>query len=529
MRNLPSRRSLIRFKATIEQRARRASIADPPSLSPCRKERKRDRMNRSVRTLGALKETAYRSRSVRDEVRENVMAALKRGEPLFPGIVGFDETVIPAMVNAILSRHDILLLGLRGQAKTKLCRSLVRYLDEWIPVIEGSPLNEDPIAPRSNEARARVAEAGDETPVTWIHRDERYHEKLATPDVSMADLIGDIDPIRASREKLDLSDERVIHYGIIPRTNRGLFCLNELPDLQQRIQVGLLNLLEERDLQVRGFPLRLDLDIVMLFTANPEDYTNRRNIITPLKDRIASQVITHYPTSIEAAMAITEGEADVERSIAVRIPRFFREVIEEIAVQARKSEHVDQTSGVSARLPISALELLVSNVERRMLTTGETVPASRLCDLFALLPAVTGKLELVYEGEQEGAGIVAERLIGRAIKEVFLRYFPPVYDDRHEGGGGEPLYETIQAWFRGGNHVEITDFKPAHRENALLDEVDGLDELARKFFPEMNGDELPAVKELILEGLHQHSVLSREGLSGTIRYGDMLSRMMRDL
>ncbi len=486
-------------------------------------------MDRSIRTLGRLRESGYISRTVRDEVRENVMRAMQEGEDLFPGIVGFDETVIPGVINALLSRHDILLLGLRGQAKTRICRSLVRFLDEWTPVIAGSSLNEDPLAPHSNQARALVEETGDDTPVAWIHRDERYREKLATPDVSMADLIGDIDPIRASREKLDLSDERVIHYGIIPRTSRGLFCLNELPDLQPRIQVGLLNILEERDLQIRGFPIRLHLDIIMLFTANPEDYTNRGNIISPLKDRIASQVITHYPDSIDMAMEITAREASLDRSVKVRIPRFFREVIEEIAVQARESEHVDQTSGVSARLPISALELLVSNVERRSILTGDQNPVPRLCDLFALMPAITGKVELVYEGEQEGASIVAERLLGRAIKQVFLNYFPPVHDERKDQEEGEPLYDLVQEWFRGGSSVEITDRKEAAKERAALDQVDGLDGLVDKYLPTDNVEERAAVKELILEGLHQHSVLSREGLFGAVRYGDMLSRMMRDL
>ena len=487
-------------------------------------------MDRTISTLGALKESGYRSRSVRDEVRENLIRAIEAKEELFPGIIGYEDTVIPGVVNALLSRHDILLLGLRGQAKTRICRSISRFLDEWTPVIAGSNLNEDPLTPHSNTAKKLVAEAGDDTPVAWIHREERYQEKLATPDVSMADLIGDIDPIRASREKLDLSDERVIHYGIIPRTSRGLFCLNELPDLQQRIQVGLLNILEERDLQIRGFPIRLHLDIIMLFTANPEDYTNRGNIITPLKDRIASQVITHYPDSIEDAMKITAREASLDRSMEIAIPRFFREIIEEIAVQARASEHVDQTSGVSARLPISAIELLVSNVERRALMTGEQNPAPRLCDLFALMPAVTGKLELVYEGEQEGASIVADRLIGRAVKQVFLNYFPPVHDERKgESSAGEPLYETVQAWFRQGNTVEITDQGNGSNNGSHLNEVSGLNELVEKYMPAENAQERAAAKELILEGLHQHSVLSREGLYGAIKYGDMLSRMMRDI
>ncbi len=486
-------------------------------------------IHRSIRTLGALKETDYRPRSVRDEVRDNIIRALKSKEQLFPGIIGYEETVIPNMVNALLSRHDILLLGLRGQAKTRILRSLRQFIDEWTPVIEGSSLNEDPLAPHSKGAIDLIAEAGDETPVAWLHRDERYQEKLATPDVSMADLIGDIDPIRASRERLDLSDERVIHYGIIPRTNRGLFCLNELPDLQPRIQVGMLNILEERDIQIRGFPLRLHLDIIMLFTANPEDYTNRGNIITPLKDRIESQVITHYPDSIDQAMAITTQEAHLDRSIDVQVPQFFREVIEEIAIQARKSEHVDQSSGVSARLPISALEILASNVERRVILNADTSPVPRLCDLFAVLPAVTGKLELVYEGEQEGPSIVAGRLIGKAIKSVFQRHFPPVHDSRKEQRESEPLYATIAGWFNGGGSIEITDHRSGAEEEAALTQIDGLKELVEKHLVLGSPDEMPAAMELVLEGLHQHSILSREGMYGAIRYGDMLSRMMRDI
>lgn len=487
-------------------------------------------MHTHIRTLGALKESGYRTRSVRDEVRENLIRAMKEGGPLFPDIVGYDKTVIPQLVNALLSRHDILLLGLRGQAKTRIARSLARFLDEWIPAVGGSSLNEDPFHPVAGPTRKMIDEIGDETPVEWIHRDQRYQEKLATPDVSMADLIGDIDPIRASRDRLDLSDERVIHFGIIPRTNRGLFCLNELPDLQPRIQVGMLNILEERDLQIRGFPLRLKLDILMLFTANPEDYTNRGNIITPLKDRIPSQVITHYPESREEGIRITRQEARVERSLEIRIPPVFREIVEEIAIQARESEHVDQTSGVSARLPISAMETLVSNVERRAIQTGDANAAPRLSDLFALLPAITGKLELVYEGEQEGATLVATRLVGRAVKSVFLKYFPPVHEDRRgTPGPKEPLYEKVQAWFSAGNKVEITDHRPSAKEREALAAVPGLRELAEKYLPVKSDEERASAMELVLEGLHQHSVLSREGLYGSAHYGDMLSRMIRDL
>jgi magnesium chelatase subunit I len=486
-------------------------------------------MRPNIRTLGALKETGYRPRTVREEVRENVISELRSGGRLFPDIVGYEKTVIPQLVNALLSRHDILLLGLRGQAKTRLARSLACFLDEWVPVVAGSSLNEDPLRPATGPTTRRIQEAGDELPIDWLHREERYQEKLATPDVSMADLIGDIDPIRASRERLDLSDERVIHFGLIPRTNRGVFCLNELPDLQPRIQVGMLNILEERDVQIRGFPIRLRLDLLIVFTANPEDYTNRGNIITPLKDRIASQVLTHYPETLDDALRITSQEAELVRSVEVRVPRFMREVVEEIAIQARRSEHVDQASGVSARLPISAMEVLVSNVERRRILTGDRSPVPRLCDLFALLPAITGKLELVYEGEQEGATIVATRLIGEAIKTVFLRYFPAVHQERKGAGGAEPLYEKVQSWFAAGKTITITDHLPSEPERAALRSIPGLRELADKYLPAASEDEAAAVMELVLEGMHQHSVLAREGLYGSARYGDMLTRMMQDL
>jgi magnesium chelatase subunit I len=487
-------------------------------------------MKRKIATLGALRESGYVSRSVRDELRENVTAALAEKRPLFTGIIGYDETVVPMIVNALLSRHDILLLGLRGQAKSRVLRQLAGFLDEWMPVVRGSSLNEDPLAPLTQPVEDQIAEQGDDTPIDWLHREQRYQEKLATPDVSMADLIGDVDPIRASRDRLDLSDERVIHYGLVPRANRGLLCLNELPDLQARIQVGLLNILEERDVQIRGFPIRLSLDIVMLFTANPEDYTNRGSIITPLKDRIGSQILTHYPRRIEDAVKITHQEADVRRSVETEVPAFYREVIEEIAIQARESDHVDQTSGVSARLPISALEMLVSNVERRAITTGETSGSPRLCDLFALIPAVTGKIELVYEGEQEGASIVAEKLIGRAIRTVFRRHFAPIHrESRKETSSPEELYSKVQAWFAAGNSIGVTDFEPADVERKALVKIDGLEELTRKYLDIRNDEELLAGMQLALEGMHQHSMLAKEGTHGVVTYGDMISRMMQDL
>ena len=377
-------------------------------------------------TFGTLKESGYHPRPVKDELRANLIARLRSGAPLFPGIVGYEHTVEPQIVNALLSRHDFILLGLRGQAKTRLLRALAGFLDEWVPAIEGCPLNSDPLLPLTHHARTLLETRGDDAPIVWLHRDLRYQEKLATPDVTIADLIGDIDPIKAATLRLDYSDERVIHYGIIPRTNRGIFAINELPDLQPRIQVGLLNILEEKDFQIRGFPVRMPLDVLMVFSANPEDYTNRGNIITPLRDRINSQIITHYPLRREHGLAITSQESWVERGsgVEVAIPPFMRELVEEVAIQARKSEYVDQNSGVSARLPIALIENLVSNAERRALVTGETKVTTRVCDLQQAVSAVSGKVELVLEGEQEGALNVARALLGRGIKGLFRSASP---------------------------------------------------------------------------------------------------------
>ncbi|MFH2055928.1 MAG: magnesium chelatase, partial [bacterium] len=377
-----------------------------------------------AQTLGQLKKSGYRSRSVRAEMRENLIELMRAGKSRWPGIVGYERTVIPQLENAILSRHDILLLGLRGQAKSRILRQLVNLLDPRIPVIRGSLLNEDPLAPITRQSERLLAEAGDDLEIDWLSCEERYHEKLATPDVSVADLIGDIDPIKAVREKLDLSDEQVIHWGIVPRTNRGIFAINELPDLQPRIQVSLLNILEENDIQIRGFPIRLQLDLMMAFTANPEDYTNRGNIITPLKDRIASQINTHYPKNLEQAKRITAQEAWTTRDRQIEVPELLKDIIEEIAFTARESEHIDQTSGVSARLPISAYENLISNVERRAALNGDNDYSPRLCDLYAAIASICGKVELVYEGELEGPTKVAVTLIGEATRKVFERHFP---------------------------------------------------------------------------------------------------------
>jgi len=495
------------------------------------------------RTLGELERSDYRARSVKDEMRANLIARLKGGVELFPGIVGYDHTVVPQIVNAILSRHDFILLGLRGQAKTRILRGLSTFLDEWTPAIEGCPLRSDPLHPLTHHARQAVREKGPDTPIEWVHRDQRYQEKLATPDVTIADLIGDIDPIKAATLRLDYSDERVIHYGIIPRSNRGIFAINELPDLQPRIQVGLLNILEEKDFQIRGFPVRMPLDVLMVFSANPEDYTNRGNIITPLRDRINSQIMTHYPQSREHGMAITAQESWVQRDGAVEvvIPEFIRELIEEVAIQARQSEYVDQNSGVSARLPIALIENLVSNAERRGLRTGEGRVVTRICDLAHAVSGVSGKVELVLEGEQEGAMNVARALLGRGVKALFSQRFPDAYKPRRNRGGAtaappsdEPMaaseYRPILEWFAGGNHIEISDDIPQEEYMRRLSSVRGLDKVAVKYLEPGTAEEVAVAMELVLEGLHQNSILSRERTDGaTTAYKDMLKSMLSGL
>jgi len=481
-------------------------------------------------TLGELKRSGWKSRPVKQEMRENLLGRLRAREELFPGIVGFDKTVIPQLVNAILAKHHFILLGLRGQAKTRIIRQLTPLLDEYQPVIAGTYLNEDPFHPISPRAQKTIADLGDETPIEWRHRSERYHEKLATPDVSIADLVGDIDPIKAAREKLDISNEEVIHWGIIPRTNRGIFAINELPDLQPRIQVGLLNILEESDIQVRGFPLRVPLDICMVFSANPEDYTNRGNIITPLKDRIDSQIMTHYPRSLEDAKAITEGEADVAHA-DVTIPELVQDLIEETTFQARASDFVDQSSGVSARVSISACENLVSAVEQRNLRSGDKDPFPRVCDIYAILPALTGKIELVYEGEQEGPAMVAQALIGKAISEVFRRHFPAPRKEKSDPDRSPTPnpYEAVIDYFSTGRKLELSDELTLDQYRSALTGVAGLKEIVRKHFDTRDERELLLRMELVLEGLHHHNVIAREEEDTIFRYSDILSDMLQGM
>jgi magnesium chelatase subunit I len=484
-------------------------------------------------TFGELRKSGYTVKSVKDELRENLIAKLKNNEPLFPKIVGYEKTVIPAIVNAILARHDIILLGLRGQAKSRIVRALPGLLDEYIPVVKGSEINDNPFRPVSKFAVDLVSQCGDATPIEWIHRDQRYGEKLATPDVTIADLIGDIDPIKAAAQRLHYAHEGAIHFGIIPRCNRAIFAINELPDLQPRIQVGLFNILEEKDIQIRGFNVRIPMDIMLVFTANPEDYTNRGNIITPLKDRIDSQILTHYPRSLGDAIRITEQEAHISRDgQEIRIPFFFKEIIEHIAFEARKSEFVDQKSGVSARLTIAAMENLISNAERRAIMHNDSMVVPRICDLAHVLPGMTGKLELVFEGEQEGTVKVSKALLGKAVRETFKKYFPDPLKKRvrpaQEQGvksmvAEDPEYGKIIHWFESGNVAEVSDDMSLEEYTRELDKVKGLREFTKRNMPDADERyEMPSVMEFVLDGLHQSSKIAKDEVDHVTSYKDMV-------
>ncbi|MCX7014416.1 MAG: magnesium chelatase [Candidatus Sumerlaeota bacterium] len=481
-------------------------------------------------TVGELKRHGWRPRSVREEMRENVVAALRARKPLFPGIVGYEETVIPRIINALLARHDFLLLGLRGQAKTRLLRQLVAFLDDAVPVIADSPIHEDPLKPVTPTGRRLVREAGDDLPIAWLERQDRYQEKLATPDVTIADLIGDIDPIKAMNQKLDFANEEVIHYGIVPRSNLGIFALNELPDLQPRIQVGLLNILEEQDFQIRGFPIRMPLDVLMVFTANPEDYTNRGNIITPLKDRIEAQIMTHYPRSLEEGIAIIKQESWSERDgrVKLTVPDLFYTLIEQTAAEARVSDFVDRNSGVSARMPISLLETVLSSMERRALLNGETEALPRVCDLYASLSAITGKIELVYKGEQQGAGQVAEHLIGKAVKELFNGMFVPNYKRGRDPKHSFAEFSEVVGWFESGQTIDLNDEQPQQEYATRLNAIPGLRRKAQRAFPAVRDPQLSAAMEFLLEGLAQNFVLSKFKVASGTRYADQLTEMQQE-
>ncbi|MFT5216091.1 MAG: magnesium chelatase subunit I [Glaciecola sp.] len=482
----------------------------------------------TIKMLGDLKKAGYQSKSIKDELRDNLIKKIKNKEKTFEGIHGYENTVIPELERAILSRHNINLLGLRGQAKTRLARLMLNLLDEYIPVVEGSEINDDPLRPISRYAIELIKEKGDKTPISWMHRSERFAEKLATPDVTVADIIGDVDPIKAANLKLSYADDRVIHYGMIPRANRCIFVINELPDLQARIQVALFNILQEGDIQIRGFKLRLHLDMQFLFTANPEDYTNRGSIVTPLKDRIGSQILTHYPIDIETAKLITEQEASVleGQKESVMVPDLARDLIEQIVFEARESEFVDAKSGVSARLSITAFENLLSTAERRALLNNDGTTTVRLSDFVGIIPAITGKVELVYEGEQEGAAKVAYNLIGEAVKSLFVEFFPKI--EKLQKQDEESPYDDIVSWFFNQKEgFELLDeFRDKEYKN-MLDAISPLDDLLGKYQPNLSKADGYFVKEFVLWALVEYKQLSKyrftEGIQFKDPYGSFIS------
>ncbi|WP_353184335.1 sigma 54-interacting transcriptional regulator [Parapedobacter lycopersici] len=478
-----------------------------------------------ITTLKELKKSGYQYRTVKEELRTNLINRLRDKKAEFAGIIGYDETVIPELETAILSRHNILLLGLRGQAKTRIARLMVYLLDEYVPYVAGSELFDDPLHPISWYARNEIETKGDDTPIAWLHRSERYTEKLATPDVTVADLVGDVDPIKAATLKLTYNDERVIHFGLIPRAHRGIFVINELPDLQARIQVALFNMLQEKDIQIRGFKLRLPLDIQFVFTANPEDYTNRGSIVTPLKDRIESQILTHYPKTIDIARKITFQEARItpEQREAIEVDGLLKDLVEQVAFEARDSEFIDQKSGVSARLTISAYENLVSAAERRMFVAGQKKTVARLSDFIGIIPAITGKIELVYEGELEGPVHVAHRLIGGAIKTLFTQYFP--HPEKAKKAKTDSPYESIIEWFNLGQRLELTDELTDSQYKKALMEVPDLNGLVKQLHPKLAESQRLLLMEFVLHGLAEYSQLNKTYLHGGISFSDMFNSL----
>lgn len=484
----------------------------------------------SMKTLGELKKSGYQSRPIRDELRENLISCLSRGEQPFKGIIGYENTVIPELERAILSRHHVNLLGLRGQAKTRIARLMLNLLDEWMPVVEGSEVNDDPFAPLSRYAQDLISEMGDSAPIAWVHRNDRFVEKLATPDVTVADLIGDVDPIKAANLRLSYADERVIHFGLIPRSHRCIFVINELPDLQARIQVALFNILQEGDVQIRGFKFRLPIDIQFVFTANPEDYTNRGSIVTPLKDRIGSQILTHYPTSVDIAAKITEQEIRIlpAQQSKVSVPRLAAQLIEQIAFEARKSEYVDAKSGVSARMSITAYENLVSTAELRVLKYKMSKTSVRLGDFSGIVPALTGKMEIAYEGEQEGARNVAEHLIQQAVRSVFDSIFPRI--PKLEKKQHSSPYDEIIEWFAGhSGECTLTEDLSDKNYARHLDGIPGLNNLIDKYYPLKEAAERTFLKEIILWGLVSYGKLSKVKVDDGISFSDHLGDVLRNL
>ncbi len=482
-----------------------------------------------IHTLAELKASGYASKSIKDELRDNLRAKIKSGKPVFEGVHGFENTVIPELERAILSRHNINLLGLRGQAKTRLARKMIELLDEYIPVVAGSEINDDPLQPISRFAINLIAEKGDATPIAWIHRSERFAEKLATPDVTVADLIGDVDPIKAANLKLSYADDRVIHFGMIPRANRCIFVINELPDLQARIQVALFNILQEGDIQIRGFKVRMPLDMQFVFTANPEDYTNRGSIVTPLKDRIGSQILTHYPETLAIARTITHQEAKLNatQTEAVYVPSIAKDLLEQISFEARESEYIDAKSGVSARMSITAYENLISSAERRALMNGNDTTSVRLSDFMGIIPAITGKVELVYEGEQEGAAVVAQHLISDAIKSFFPAFFPKI--EKLERDADASPYAKILEWFFAETGFELLDDATDEVYKKQLDTIQPLEDLIQKYQPNFPTQDNYFLKELVLWGLVEFNKLSKERFNEGYQFKDLYSSFITKL
>ena len=482
-----------------------------------------------ITTLGALKKTDYRPQSIQEELAKNLRHRLKTGIPTFDELIGYENTVIPDVERAILSGHNINLLGLRGQAKTRLARQMTQLLEEWIPVVAGSEINDDPLAPISREAKEIITEKGDDTPIEWLHRNDRFFEKLATPDVTVADLIGDVDPIKAANLKLSYADERVIHFGMIPRAHRCIFVLNELPDLQARIQVALFSILQEKEIQIRGFKLRLPIETQIIFTANPEDYTNRGSIVTPLKDRIGSQILTHYPHNREIAKAITEQEVNLDKYLEekIHIPELARELLEQIGFEARKSEYVDAKSGVSARMSITAFENLISTAERRLLVSGEEKTSLRMSDFLGVIPAINGKVELVYEGEQEGAEQISYHLISQACKTLFPLYFPEIKKLEKQDEVGP--YDELLGWFFSDNELFLEDTLDNGLYQDTLENIPDIKNILKKHQPDCAAKDLHFMMEFLLWGLEANKRLNKYRTLEGFQFKDALGSYISGL
>ena len=468
-------------------------------------------------TFKELKKSGYKDQTINQEIQANLIARIKANQPVFEGLYGYEDTVVPQLKKAIIAGHHINLLGLRGQAKTKIARSMVDLLDEYMPIVKGSEINDSPFQPISKYARDLIAEMGDKTPISWVHRSDRFFEKLATPDVNVSDLIGDIDPIKAATLKLPYSDERVLHYGMIPRANRSIFVLNELPDLQARIQVSLFNILQEGDIQIRGFQLRMPLDIQFVFTANPEDYTNRGSIVTPLKDRIGSQIFTHYPKSIALAREITAQEARIskEDQASIIVPNLAKDLLEQVAFTARKSEYVDAKSGVSARLTISAMENLMAAAKLRLIETAAEKTTVRLVDFMSIIPSITGKIELVYEGEQEGADEVAKTLIDNAVLIQFSQLFPRI--SKLEKEGVKTPYSDLIKWFD-HNFIELNYTDSDNEFFTSLKSIKPLVAIVEEYAAKLSKEDHFFCMELILWGLTIHNKLDKSENNSTFKF-----------